>query len=109
MEYLVYAAAAIPFLVVLVGVTVLGTVRYSLKDTHLRVTVMGIPVRKVAYADVISCEFFPPDEETNRRSLFKGSGVIVMRLHDGHTVAISPRYAEGFYEALRGKMDKKAL
>lgn len=108
MEYLVYAAAAIPFFVVLAGVSALATVRYSLTDTHLRVTLLGLTMRNIAYTDITSVEFFPPDEETNRRSLFKGSGVIVIRLHDGHTVAISPRYAEGFFGSLKEKLAGKA-
>ena len=52
MESLIYIAAGIPFMVVIGAVIVLSTVRYHIGPVSFTVSVLGIKLREVGFADV---------------------------------------------------------
>ena len=59
MGNLVILAAAIPFAIIVVVFILLGTVRYGVTETHLRVKVLWLTVRKIPLSEIVSVEFVP--------------------------------------------------
>ena len=100
MESLVILAAAIPFAIIVVVLTVLATVRYGVTDAHLQVQVLWLTIRKIPLSDVESVEFVPA-EPGKSWGLMRHGGMVVVQAGAGRTVAISPRDPEEFSRGLK--------
>jgi hypothetical protein len=101
MRSLIYLAAAIPFIIIVVVVVILATVRYSITDVSIKLSILGIPIRKIPLADIDAVEYFPADSRKSWSLLHQGGTVVVMTHAGGKTFAIMPRDAEGFYGDVR--------
>jgi hypothetical protein len=105
MESYIILAAAIPFAFVGIVVFILATVRYSITNTHLIVSVLGFAVRKAPLAMIESVEYVPPGKQWG---VLRQSGAVVANMGpDKRPFVFSPGDAESFAESLRAAVEDR--
>jgi hypothetical protein len=97
---LIYLAAAIPFIIIAVVVVVFATVRYRITGKSIKLSILGIAIRRIPLEDIDSVEYFPASSRANWSLLHQGGTVVIMT-RAGKTFAIMPRDAEAFHEDVR--------
>ncbi len=95
MGNLVILAAGIPFIIIVLVVAVLATVNYTITRAQVKVTILGITIRKIPLTDITSVEYLPPVPGKGLSMLHHG-GVVAINLVGGRSAVISPKDAEGF-------------
>jgi len=100
---LVILAAAIPFALIVIAVAVMATVKYYITDTHVQVSILGFVIRKIPVSGIRSVEYIPP-EPGKGWTLLHQSGVVVIGIAGGRSLAMSPSDAEGFAEDLKDRL-----
>ncbi len=103
MGNLVILAAAIPFVIVVLVVAVLATVSYTITRTHVRVAILGVTLRNIPLAEIVSVEYLPPAPGRGWSVLHQG-GLVVIGLAGGGQAALSPKDAEGFAADLKSRV-----
>jgi len=104
LESLVIIAAAIPFAIFAVVFTLLATVRYTLTDTHIMVSVLSIRFRSVRLSDVNSIEHLEQAAHGLPRMLSMGDTVILRHGADNAAFTVMTREPEVLVEALRSRV-----
>lgn len=105
MSNLIMLAAEIPFAIVVLVVILLMTVRYTIKDDCLHVSIMGRAIRKTPLSEITSVEYLKA-EDIRHWSMFHRHGMVVVHTSDGKSLAFSHSDAEGFAARLRDGVSK---
>jgi hypothetical protein len=104
LESLVIIAAAIPFAIFAVVFTLLATVRYTLTDTHMKVSVLSIPLRSVQLSDITSVEHIEQTSYGLPKILSVGDTVILRHGPDNAAFTVMTREPELMAEMIRARV-----
>jgi len=100
MGALLAVAAGIPFVILIVGVILLVTVRHRVRGEHLTVSIMFITVRRIPLRDINSVEFNPP-HSLKRIGVFTNPGTVTVSYGEPETsVTLTPSEPKRFAEDL---------